>query len=118
MGGNRTGAVQHRGLGEIDIIGSAALMHNAARRPLSRNGHRLTARRRGIPVTPRKQNQAAGPVADPPLGVLSGRLGRAKGGDLSGFAEHLVDFARVQLLGVDHLAGILFQDDRPSFGAF
>jgi len=62
MGGNRTGAVQHRGLGEIDIIGSAALMHNAARRPLSRNGHRLTARRRGIPVTPRKQNQAAGPV--------------------------------------------------------
>ena len=41
-----------------------------------------------------------------------------KGGNLAWFAEHLVDFARVKLLGIDHLPGILLDNDRVSFSAF
>jgi hypothetical protein len=35
-----------------------------------------------------------------------------EGGNLARFAEHLVDFACVKLLGVDHLSGVLLNDDR------
>src|SRR5690348_1377231 len=38
-------------------------------------------------------------------------------GDFAGLAQRLVEFVRVKLLGVDHLAGILLQGDRPPFGA-
>jgi hypothetical protein len=37
-----------------------------------------------------------------------------KGGNLARFAEHLVDFACVKLLGIDHLPGILLDNDRVS----
>src|SRR5260370_5252569 len=51
-------------------------------------------------------------------GVLSGLPGRAEGGDFAGLAQHLVDFARVKLVGIDHLPGVFLDDDRPPFGAF
>src|SRR5260370_738489 len=51
-------------------------------------------------------------------GVLSGLPGRAEGGDFAGLAQHLVDFACVKLLGIDHLPGVFLDDDRPPFGAF
>ena len=41
-----------------------------------------------------------------------------KGGNLARSAEHLVDFACVKLLGIDHLPGILLDNDRVSFSAF
>ena len=41
-----------------------------------------------------------------------------KGGNLARFAEHLVDFACVKLLGIDHLPGILLDNDRVPFSAF
>jgi hypothetical protein len=36
---------------------------------------------------------------------------RAESGDFAGFAQHLVDFARVKLLGIDHLSGVFLDDD-------
>src|SRR5260370_35409134 len=50
-------------------------------------------------------------------GVLSGLPGRAEGGDFAGLAQHLVDFARVNLLGIDHLPDGFLDDDRPPFRA-
>src|SRR5437868_10563237 len=41
--------------------------------------------------------------------ILSGLPCRAESGDFAGLAQHLVDFARMKLLGVDHLAGIFLQ---------
>jgi hypothetical protein len=36
---------------------------------------------------------------------------RAESGDFAGFAQHLVDLARVKLLGIDHLPGVFLDDD-------
>jgi hypothetical protein len=36
---------------------------------------------------------------------------RTEGGDFARFAEHLVDFACVKLLGIDHLSGVLLNND-------
>jgi len=41
-----------------------------------------------------------------------------KGGNLARFADHLVDFACGKLLGIDHLPGILLDNDRVSLSAF
>jgi hypothetical protein len=38
-------------------------------------------------------------------------LGRTEGGDFTRFAEHFVDFACVKLLGIDHLPGVLLNND-------
>jgi hypothetical protein len=50
--------------------------------------------------------------------VLPGLPGRAEGGDFAGLAQHLVDFARVKLLGIDYLVDVFLDDDRPPFSAF
>ena len=36
---------------------------------------------------------------------------RTEGGDVARFAEHLVHFACVKLLGIDHLSGVLLDND-------
>jgi hypothetical protein len=36
---------------------------------------------------------------------------RTEGGNFTRFAEHLVDFACVKLLGIDHLSGVLLDND-------
>jgi hypothetical protein len=36
---------------------------------------------------------------------------RTEGGDVARFAEHLVDFACVKLLGIDHLSGVLLDNN-------
>jgi hypothetical protein len=43
---------------------------------------------------------------------------RTEGSDFVRFTAHLVDFACVKLLGIDHLSGVFLDDDRVSFRAF
>jgi len=45
------------------------------------------------------------------MGRSSGLPNRAEGRDLARLAQHLVDFARVEFFGIDHLSRVFLDND-------